>query len=298
MQPQIIPIFDGYTPAADGTYKESLPVHALSHITFNIRVQNVTNEATLAQILPMISNIKISRRGESIVDGSLVDLMVASCALTGRFPYLTNRIVTDNAYRHFGITIPFGRKLMDPDEGIPAPKQDELQLSFTCDIAVTDADGLAISADAHVMMDASPTKYLKYTTHTKTPTATGPEKIAIPTGNLIHSILLFATTVPATTANTMTIENVTVKGDDVENYFIGNRWEILHSNWQNLLTWPGGTGAAAAAHALEHYSVMSFDPENAGNTLFDTKEFTKVDLVVEFGDTNEMRMIPIQLVTT
>jgi len=298
MKPQFIPVVDGETPAADGTFTEDLPIHPISHLTFNVRVLNVTNEATLAQILPMISNIKVSKLGTSIIDGSLADLMAVSCALTGKFPYLTNRIATDNAYRHFGITIPFGRKLFDPGEGLPESRKGELQLSYTADIAVSDADALTISVDAAVMMDASPTKHLKYTTHSKTPSATGAVKVDLPIGHTLHSILLYATTVPATTANTMTIEKITLLADDVETAYIGNRWEILHSNWQNLLTYPGGTNAAAGATDLAHYAVMQLDPQNTGEALLDTKGLSSFVLEVEAGDTNAFRFLPIQLLNS
>ncbi len=110
-------------PAGDGTLTWDLPVNPLSHLDFTIKCLNATNEATLAQILALVTNISVLHLGQSIVNMSAADLYAYNVLQLGRVPVLTNLVSTDNATRSVALQIPLGRRIMWPQECFPPTKK-------------------------------------------------------------------------------------------------------------------------------------------------------------------------------
>jgi hypothetical protein len=290
-------IVQDVTPAADGTLSYDLPVNPVSHLIFTIKCLNVTDEATIAQILALVTNVEVLHRGTSIVQMSAADLYALNFALLGNAPLALNMIATDNATRALSLIIPLARKLFDPTEGFPDSKAGELQLQATVDIATSDADGLILQVEAVEMLDAHPSRYLKSTTLTKTPAATGDCDLDLPIAHTLAGVILYSTTIPATTAWTTTIDRVKLLADNTERYYSNTNWESLHSDLINRCGDRPGHTTARGDDSIAHYALIDFCPGNRDDYLFDTKPLSALKLRITAGDTNVLRAIPLELVS-
>lgn len=289
-------IVQDVTPAADGTYTYDLPVNALSHINLTIKCLNVTDEATIAQTLALVTDIKVLHRGTSIFQMSAADLYAYNHVMLRRQPIALNMIATDNATRAITLIIPFGRKLLDPDEAFPQTKAGNLQLQLTVDIATSDADGLILQVETTEIADANPTHYLKATTLTHTPAATGASDVDLPIGNTLLGLLIFSTTVPATTAWTTTVDKLKLLSDNTETHFSETNWESLHGDLiARCGDYPGHT-TARGDDSIAHYAYADMDVNDDGQYALDTKGLAALKARITAGDTNALRIIPVELV--
>jgi hypothetical protein len=289
-------IVNDVTPPADGTYAYDLPVNPLSHLVLTIKALNVTNEATIAEILAMVSNIEVTHRGTNIIQMSAADLFALDCILFGKVPIGLNLIATDNATRAVTLIVPFGRRIMDPSEAFPSSKAGELQLKLTVDIANAGADGLILQVEAVELLDANPSRYLKATTLTKTPAATGALDVDLPIQNHFAGILLYGTTIPATTAWTTTIDQVKLLADNTERLVSLSNWESLHGDLLTRVGHEPGLILASGDDEIAHYAFLDFTPDNRDDFLLDTEPLSALKLRITAGDTNALRVIPIELV--
>lgn len=288
-------IVQDVTPAADGTFTYDLPVNPLSHINLTIMCLNLTNEATMAEIAALITNVQVLHRGTSIIQLSGPDLLALDHVLYGKAPILSNQVATDNATRWLGLIIPLGRQFMNPNECFPESKAGELQLRLTVDIANAGADGLILQVETTELHGARPSRFLKCTTLTSTPAAVGAHDVDLPIRNVYAGLLLWATTKPTGTVWTATIDQVKLLADNTERLFSLANWESLHAD---LLTRPGhepGYILADADDHIAHYSFMDFSPANRDDFLLDTTPLSALKLRVTAGDTNPLRVLPLEL---
>lgn len=285
------------TPSDDGTVTYDLPVNPCSHLIFTIKALNVTDEATIAQLLDLVTNVEVLHRGSSITQMSAADLYALDFALLGKAPVALNMIATDNATRALSLIIPFGRQAFNPAECFPESKAGELQLQATVDIATSDADGLILQVESVELIGARPTRYLKATTLTKTPAATGSTDLDLPIAHTLAGVLLYSTTVPATTAWTTTIDKVKLLADNSEVLFSEANWECLHGDLIFRCGDEPGHTTARGDDSIAHYALMDFSPRNIDDFLLDTRPFSSLKLKITAGDTNALRAIPLELVT-
>jgi len=250
------------TPTADGTYDYDLPINPLSHLIFTHKCLNagVNTKATLAQMLGAIEKVEITQFGATVISLNGADLYALNCYLLGKQPWQGNIINTDNAVRFMTLMIPFGRKLYDPGECMPATARGELTLKIQTDIADTGYDGVIFQVEAVELLEATPTRRLKYTTISHTPSATGESDIDLPIGNPYVGLLVYSTTVPDGT-------NVDTAAE-----------EVVDTD-------------------LENYAVLDFDPRGNDMFLCETAGASSVTLRINAGDTNACRVIPIELVS-
>jgi len=312
-------VIDEFTPSADGTKEENLGIRPISHLYINIKcLNNGTNtKATLAQILGALESVEILAGGKSIVSLNGADLYALNCVLLGHEPWQENVINTDNAVRHLTLVVPFGRRLFDPAECLPARPKGEYVVKLQYDIADTGYDGLILHVEQVELPGASPEAYLKYTTKTDTPSATGWQDLDLPTGNKYVGILLWGTTIPSGTSWTTTLDEVTLLADNSEVYIREASWETLHGALINRLS-PANAWAEKfhmenlasdytqnADTATEeqddsdiaNYAYIDFDPTGDGTFIYDTSGVGSFKLHYNAGDTNAFRVIPIELVT-
>lgn len=283
------------TPAADGTYTYDLPVNPLSHIILAIKCLNATDEATLAQILALVSNITVANRGQSIINMSAADLYALNTVLFPGVPVITNAVATDDATRSVGLCIPFSRRLFTPDEAFPASKAGELTLSLTVDIATTHADGLILLADTVELPEATPQRFLKATTLASTPSATGQHDVSLPIGNPLLGLLLWGTTVPTGTAWTATIDQIRLLADNIERDYANAYWETMHADLVHRGGMPLGAVDDWSDDAIANYALLDLDPNKDSMYAIDTAPLASLKARIEAGDTNALRVIPIEL---
>jgi len=279
-----------------GTIKTvDLPTNPLSHIVFTFKCLNVTDEATLAEVLARISKVEVLYKGAAVISISGADLFALNCVLFSKAPILTNRVATDDATRAITLYIPMGRSLYNPSECFKATKKGELQLQLTLSSTETACDGVIYQIETVELLEAAPDKYMKVTTLSKTPAATGDLDIDLPIGNLLAALLVFSTTVPTGTAWTTSADKLKFLIDNVENMIASMNWESLHGNLLSRCGYLGGYAAASGDDQIVKYGLVDFNPAGKDDFLVETSGKSSVKIRITAGDTNVIRVLPIEL---
>jgi hypothetical protein len=311
-------LVDDVTPASDGDYTFDLPTDPISHIILTIKCLNdgANVKATLAQILGALESISIIFRGAYIYNLSAADLFALNCIMFDREMHQENVINTDNATRAITLILPFGRKLYDPTECFMATKRGEFQLKIRVDIADTGYDGLTLLFETVELPEASPANYLKVYTLTKTPPAVGDVDVDLPRGNKLLGILLWGTTIHSGTSWTNTIDKVQLLLNNVRKYYCETKAEALHGSlmeycgvknafsekfhMENLAaayTQNVDTATEEAANSdLSNYYFLNFGINLATDYTIDTAPLAGLKVRITAGDTNPVRVLPIELV--
>jgi len=304
-------------PATDGTYDYDLPVNPLSHVVLTLKALNagVNTKATLAQLLGALELVEVTYRGSAIVSLNGADLYALNCILLGHEPWQENVINLDNAVRHLSLVIPFGRALFNPKECLFETRKGELKLKIQIDIADTGYDGVIFQIETVELLDIKPVQYLKIQTLAKTPTAVGDLDIDLPIGNIIAGLLLWGTTIPTGASWIATIDKVKLLLNNKEEYYSQANWESLHGDLIALLDPAGNWGEKfhmenlAAAYAqnadtateeqddsdISNYALMNFGIKIPEDFLLDSKGLSRFHLRIAAGDTNPLRILPIEL---
>lgn len=304
--------------AANTTVTWNLGVNALSHILLTLRFLNLTTltKATLANVCAMISKLEVLFRGQSILSLNGIDLF-AYVSLVQAMPFNQENVVdTLNAARFATFIIPFGRRLFDPTECFPKVLKGELQLQLTTPAAYTNITTVTAQIETIELPEASPKQYVKATTLTKTPTATGEHDVDLPIGNILLGCLLFSTTVPTGTTFATSIDWLKLLVDNVESHYSRTNWESLHNQ---LMAQAGPVNAwaekihrenLAAAYTqnadtlpeeqvnsdIYQHSLLDLDPTRDGMYSLDTKGKARIHLRINAGDTGAIRVLPLELV--
>jgi len=282
------------TPAADGSYTVDLPVKPLSHLIITLKTVADTTGWTPAVALAALENIEVLRHGSAIVSISAADLYALNCVMFENEPWDENWAATSGYMHHVTLIVPFGRELFNPAECLPETIRGELTFRYTVDIADTGYTSVIMQVEAVELLDANPADYLKYVTATMTPTATGNNDVELPIGNEFVGILLWGTTVPATTAWTTTIERITLLVDNIETYYRDTYWTTLHGDLIRKLA--SASAYTTSNSAIVNYSYMDFDPRGDGSYLLESRGLSDLALRVYAGDTNPLRVISLEKV--
>lgn len=305
------------TAAATPTEK-NLGVNPISFLLLTIRAQTLTANTlpTLADLLGVLSNVEVLFKGTSIVAASLADLYRMAGALWGKWP-IRERLNDDvNSSTFLTVPIAFARRPYWMQEGFPATRAGDLILRTTPAASFTNVTGVQLQVEQIELLDAVPQQFLKYTTFSKTPTATGDHDVDIPLGNKVVGALLFGTTVPTGTVFTNSIETVKLLVDNVESYYSLANWESLHNdlivratppwdfaghthleNLAGVYTQNVESGAPSDADR-EHrqYAYLDFDPLMDGTYLLETEGRGRVNLRINAGVADAIRVLPIELI--
>lgn len=290
-------LVDDESISASDVKTYDLPVNPLSAVIVTLRGLNVTDEATLVEVLARMTKIQISRMGETVYDISGADLYALNCIMFGTEPILTNIVATDNATRTITLIIPMGRRMYDPNECHPATRKGEFKLQITFSATETAIDGLILLVETLELIGATPKRHLKVSTLSDAATAAGEEDLDLPIGNLIAGIMLYSTTVPTGTAWTTTIDWIKLLRDNVESQIAKTKWEALHGDLLNRCGYIGDHGAAFGDDKIHKYGLMDFSPMGDDQYLVDSKGASSLKLRIYAGDTNAYRALPIELVS-
>lgn len=282
--------------AASAAPTFDLPINPLSHLILSFKFLNKAAEVLLPEILAKISKINISRGGQTQQDINLADLWAKNCIMYGQEPILTNKVATDNATRILTVILPFGRRLFDPNECMPATPYGDFKLTITTTATETTMDGVIFQIEAVELIGATPKQFLKITTIAKTPPAVQEYDVDIPIGNPLVDLLLWATTVPTGIVWTATLDWVKLLKDNIEEQIAKANWECLHGNLLGKIGYIGDHGAAYGADLLSLYGLVDFDPLGDSSLLVPTAGASSLKLRVNAGDTNPFRVIVSELV--
>jgi len=273
-----------------------LPVNPLSFLMFTMRFLNVTDEATLAQVLARITNVTVTRFGATIFSMSGTDMHKVNAIMLGNAPILSNQVATDNAARYLSMVVPFSRALYSPLEGLPATQRGELKLQVEMSASETDVDNVSLQIEAVEMLGATPKQYLKITTLSLTPVSGVENDAVLPMGNKYAGIAIFSTTVPTGTAFTTSADKVRLLIDNVEDTVAASNWESIHGELIRKMGHRQDYDASADNDDFSLYGLLDFSPLNDDSYLVDTKGKSSAVLKITGGDTNAIRVFPIEIV--
>lgn len=258
--------------SATAVISEDLPTSPLSHITIAIEGWNATNETTLAELLTFLNTIRVSDQGKVISYLQSEDLYALNCYLYRRRPILTQRIDADNTVRMLGLVIPFGRRIMDPNECYPARKKGDVKLEMDMTALATSIDNGQISIEVTELPDANPQRYLKTVLKTITaPGATGDADTDLPIGNKIVALQLRMTTFPGASSHAYGVDDVTVLKDNSEEGYVGNVAQSLVADGIHRIDGQSGTIAASGDVLPLDVVWVDYDPNSDGEYLLQTK---------------------------
>jgi len=289
---------DDESITASQVFTVDLPINPLSAVILTLKGENAdATEATLAEMLERLTKITISKMGETVDDISGADLFVQNCIMFGHEPIMTNRVATDAARRTITLIVPLGRKVYDPEECYPATRKGEFKLRIEFSAAETGLDTLTLLVETLELVGATPRRFLKITTATDTSTASKEDNLDLPIGNMLAGILLFSTTVHTGIVWTTTLDWVKLMRDNVEHHIASSKWEALHGELLRKIGYVGDDSAAYGDDKIHQYALMDFDPLGDDRFLVDTKGASSMRLRFYAGDTEEWRVIPLELVS-
>ncbi len=294
-----------------------LPVSPLSHLLFTVKfAQNQANtQLPFANIPLMISKLEVLYKGSAVCSLNGIDLMAAGLLVCEFESWGINALGDDNDLLSFTFLVPFSRQLYSPIEAYPKTARGELVMQVTWAASFTLIDGVSLQVEAVEMPDANPQRFLKMTSSSVTPTATGEFDVELPIGNQISDIVLFGTTIPAANVATTTIQTITIRKNNSEFMYSKTNFETLHNMSGRLRAAPGYWGshihqqdAGAFAqyydqsavkpgnHIIPNHLLVPFDVRRDGEHILKTDDANDLNIRIDAGDTNLVRVNPCEVV--
>ena len=299
---------------------DDLPVNPVSMILLTVKFLNntgtLTNYSVIRSLLAQLAKVEVLYQGSAIISGSLADLARLSGVLVNHGPRQLRMVHTDNDIR--GVTVPIllGRRPYNPKECFPAVRRGELQLQTTVAAAQTGVDTIVYQVETVELPGATPSRYLKSTTISTTPSATGDHDVDLPIGNRLAGALLFGTTNPSGASFNASIGQLRLLVDNVEAYYARTNWESLNGEIQlwsqgsiqnSDLTMLENTAGAYAQNAttdkqnvnpdfFEEYGFLNFDPMQDDQFLLDTKGRARIHLRINADVADAIRVMPVEIV--
>jgi len=307
--------------AGDAAILDNLPVNPLSFVDVTLRMANAAalTLASYANILGVLTRLEILFKGSSIVSLTPADLFFLDYAMGWHQPVAQPHADT-GATDRLAITlrICLGRWPFHLTTGFPASRAGELQIRSTPAAAFTNVATPSLNIECEEILDGAFASYMKYTTLSRTPTATGEQDVDLPIGNKYAGIVLFATTVPTGTAVTSSMREVRLLLDNQEAYIPRTRWDTLHAQAQAkyaMAAWllehehrlaagaPAGDALVERAQQtgltiMANYGLLDFDPLRTDDYLLDTAGRSQVKLRINADVTDAQRIIPVEILAS
>ena len=307
------------TVTAGTVISYDLPVNPLSFIILTLRFQQDKADVQMDwdKVDAMLAKVEVLYKGSAVFSANGSDIEALQANLMGFVPWITNRLGADNEYTFFTFIIPLGRQLYNPKECFPRSTRGELILQITYQAAFSEIDNVSAQIETVELPDAAPERFLRVTTLSVTPTAVGEMDIELPIGNMICNVLFFGTTIPLADSNTQTLQYSQLLINNVRMYF-------SHTNFESWRQQAAFKFPPPIAHGYHFHQIdgavyaqymdtsivkyrndrsiqhlwWDFDPLRDGLYLFDTAGASDVVARVYAGDTNALRVLPCELVSS
>lgn len=307
--------------AADAAITDNLPVNPISFVDIILRGLKLTGTTypTVLNMLNVLSTIEILFKGSSIISLSPRDLYALQQVMGWAKNLPQPRSVNDVSPWRLLLRLSFSRKPFWVNEGFPASRAGELQIRYTPAASFTAVGTVSLQVEVEEILDGQFSRFLKYTTLSRTPAATGESDLDLPIGNPYAGILLFSTTVPTGAAVTSDMIEVRVLIDNQEAFVPRTRWDALHQNFMQgcgaalwLLEHIHNENTATAyasnentggprwdVHSLNLYGWLEFDPLRDGSYLLPTEGRSSVKLRINSNVATPLaqRIIPVELIS-
>jgi len=283
--------------SATETVTVDLPTNAISHLIFSISGFQMTDEATLAEILAFLNTLTVSELGKTVLAVQSEDLYGLNCYLYRQRPVLTNNITTDNAERCLSLIVPFGRRIFDPSECYPACKKGELTLYADMTALGTSIDNGVIDIDCVQLPGATPTHWLRTRTMTVVaPGATGDNEVSLPIGSEIVAIQLRMVTFPTTSSHVYGVEKIAIEVDEAEEGYSAAVAQCLVGDGIFRCGGKPMNMLLQQQQLPANIVWVDYDPLGDGQFLLDTKGKSAVKARLDMGVNEAVYMTTIERV--
>ncbi len=307
-------------PASASRTPFDLPVNPLSMILLSFEVTNVAPAAldtyqAMDDVIDQITSVIIKHKGESIIQGSLRDLMILNALVSKVYPGWHSMSEIDNDIRTFTFPLCFGRRPYDPKEAFPATSRGNLTMEMTAGADGAGYDDINMQVEAVELIEADPTSYLKYTTQART-SVIGQFDQPLPIGNPLVGIVGFDTAMSLQGTGGSSWGTIKLLKDNIEQYFPSSDAQVLAAMLAGRLyrgaAWIGHThqfnGAAAgldesdeadfrASIAGGGYFYLDFDPLGGGEYLLETAGAADLKIRGNGDAASAVRLLPVELVS-
>ncbi|MBA7673080.1 hypothetical protein ES703_81268 [subsurface metagenome] len=290
-------ILDAHTMATE-VVPYPLPITPLSHLVLTIEYYQATDQATVAEILSFINNVTVRHRGVSIHSLESEDLAALNLYLYGSGGFLYDLATTTSLWACYGLIVPFGRKMYDPDECFPATRRGEFEIVMDTTIPTTDLTNALMSISAISLPEATPSRHLKaLLSSIPAPGATGPNDVVLPTGNDLLAVLMGMTSFPGAS-------EYLFGADDLRLLFDYKELDIVSAKAPELLVEMINRIQATNRSTITQFHLipstylwMDFDPTRDGEYAINTREAADLRLRLNMGVNEALNVTPVELVT-
>lgn len=287
-------IVRGQALVASTNYPFDLGIQGISALWIEIQgLQNAAN--TIPQVddfLACISNISVAVGGQNIINGRAKDLARMGGIIANIPLAHTAAANAGNAQGMVGFFLPFGRWLLDPNEGFPAVKRGMLTITISAAAAFTPLLTPHVTIHQFEVPGNAFRRYNKYTMRTMTPAATGYNDFPLPIGNYLRGVLVAGSTAYRSYASQGTLTEMILMVNNVEHYATGGmmgvykqmllaRWDPgpqthMHGHLENtaasytqFASTDGGINPVTPADNL--YGYIDLDPRRDDSYTLDTR---------------------------
>jgi len=305
-------------PASATRAPFDLPVNPLSMLFLRFQITNVAPAAldtysAIDDVITMVTNVQITHKGESIVNASLRDIVVAMAARHKLFPGWSVLSNIDNAVRSLVFPICLGRRPYDAMSCFPATSRGNLKMQITVGADGAAFDDINVSVEAVELLDATPSEYVKLTTLSRD-SVVGQFDLDLPIGNDLLGIVLFDTGLFGATDEVTSWGQVKLLKDNVEQYFPNSDIEtlcaMLNAQLGSMPGWPGHqhqfNGAAAALDESDDaglavstgmlgYAYLDFDPLRDNEYTLVTEGASRLLLRGVGDEATAVRALPFEV---
>lgn len=295
-----------------------LPVNPLSFLALTLLLERADEDATnahrfLSDCFLGVGDVSIRHKGEQIIQGSLADLTMMAACLTGYTPHGAF-LAGSGQEQSMTFLLPLSRVPYWHEEGFPATSRGNLTFRLNVlDGSPGSATAMAMRLEACELVEDAPTRFMKYTTMTRTLAATGRQRVPLPLGNEILGVLLFNPATEITATEQSAWGRVKVMKDNVEQYYAESDHESLRLDLALRIMAAhlrfGHSHAHAATDVLTgdeilqrnvppaQYAWLEFDPLKDGSYALETEGVSDLEIDMNSDvSTGVARYLPAELV--
>ena len=290
-------VLDAHTMATE-VKEVGLPAEPLSHLVFTMEFWNATDEATFAEILGFINKLSVLDKGVGILSLESEALACLNLYLFGAGGIRIAPVADDNQHDAYGLIIPLGRTLFNPDECYPERKKGDVILLMDTTVPATTLDNALISISAIALPGITPSRYLKCTQrNVSAPGATGDFDVELAMGNDLLALLIGMTSFAGASENLFGADDLSLMMDNRQEAIVSSKAPELIT--EMLARIGGATRTLAGMGALipATHLWMDFDPTRDGEFAIDTRPATDLKLRINYGVNEALTVSQIDLVT-
>jgi hypothetical protein len=307
-------------PASATITPRDLPVNPLSLLLLRFQITNANPAAigtysAIDDVITQITNVTVRHNGENIISGSLRDLMVLNAVYCRLYPGVSTMVNTNAAVRSMVFPICFAPRPYDGDFCFPATRRGALQFLLTAGADGAGYGDINFSLETVELIEAQPTKYLKYTTLSRDSVA-GQFDVSLPIGNPLRGIVMFDTGLAASSDEVLSWGQVKLLKDNVEQYYPQTDYEVLAGMLAMQMRSPVdmnaghvhqiNDGAALSdsddaervlSQGTNGYAFMDFDPHRDGEYELETQGASNLVIRATGDEATAIRALPIEVVS-